>query len=313
MINYLIFTLSLIALVFSANFLVMFAKKLSALFKISPLIIGATAVAFGTSMPELSVAISSIIQKVPSLSMGDIIGSCIANICIILGISILFFPIRVGTEKTQKNNLIILLLTASFISIYFVPPSVRKFIAFGLLSFYIVFIFMEISWGQKGRKNEDKKSIEKMEKVKGFPIKYIAGMFLSLSGLALSSKFLVSSATGISTTLGIESEIIGLTIIAIGTSLPELSTSIISGVNREEKLLVGDIQGSNIFNLSVLGTLILIFANTQGESHEISLIFLAISTLLVSLLTKIFSGKTLPKIFGVIFIAIYFLYLNLLL
>ena len=170
MINYLIFASSLIGLVFSANFLVGSAKKLSALFKLSPLIIGATAVALGTSMPELSVAVSSIIQKVPSLSMGDIIGSSIANICIILGISILFFPIRVGTEKTQRNNLIILLLTASFISMFFVPLNTRKFLAFGLLSFYIIFLIMEFVWGQKGRKHEDKKTIEKMEKVKRLPI-----------------------------------------------------------------------------------------------------------------------------------------------
>ena len=249
MVNYLIFALSLIGLVFSANFLVSSAKKLSALLKLSPLIIGATAVALGTSMPELSIAISSIVQKVPSLSMGDIIGSSIANVCIILGISILFFPIRVGTEKTQRNNLILLLLTASFISMFFIPLNIRKFLVFGLLSFYIVFLIMEFVWGQEGRKHEDKKAIEKMEKVKGLPIKYILNMLLAFGGLILSGKFLVSSAVGISTVLGLESEIIGLTIIAIGTSLPELSTSIISGSNDEDKLLVGDIQGSNIFNL----------------------------------------------------------------
>jgi len=313
MINYLIFALSLIGLVFSANFLVSSAKKLSALFKLSPLIIGATVVALGTSMPELSVAVSSIMQKVPSLSMGDIIGSSIANVCIILGISILFFPIRVGTEKTQRNNLILLLLTASFISMFFIPLNIRKFLVFGLLSFYIVFLIMEFVWGQEGRKHEDKKAIEKMEKVKGLPIKYILNMLLAFGGLILSGKFLVSSAVGISTVLGLESEIIGLTIIAIGTSLPELSTSIISGSNDEDKLLVGDIQGSNIFNLSVLGTLILIFAKIEGSSHEISLIFLAISTLSTALITHIYSGRNIPRVFGGIFITIYILYLNFLL
>jgi len=313
MLNYIIFTLSLIGLVFSANFLVSSSKKLSALFKLSPLIIGATAVAFGTSMPELSVAVSSILQNVPSLSMGDIIGSCIANACIILGISILFFPIRVGTEKTQRNNLIILLLTACFIGIFFIPINIRKFLAFGLLSFYIVFLIMEFVWGREGSKNEDKKAINKMEKIKGLPIKYILNMALSLIGLAVSGKFLVSSAVGISTLLGLESEIIGLTIIAIGTSLPELSTSIISGANDEDKLLVGDVQGSNIFNLSVLGTLILIFAKTGGSSHEISLIFLAISTLFTALITHTYSGKNIPRGFGVLFIGIYVLYLNFLL
>ena len=313
MINYLIFVLSLLGLVFSANFLVSSAKKLSALFKLSPLIIGATVVALGTSMPEFSVAVSSIIQKVPSLSMGDIIGSSIVNVCIILGISILFFPIRVGTEKTQRNNLITLLLTASFIGIFFIPLDVRKFLALGLLSFYVVFLIMEFVWGKEGRKHEDKKAIEKMEKIKGSPIQYVIKIFLSLLGLILSGKFLVSSAVGISTLLGLESEIIGLTIIAIGTSLPELSTSIISGVNDEDKLLVGDIQGSNIFNLSVLGTLILIFANTKGESHDISLIFLAVSTLSTALITHTYSGKNIPRVFGGILIMIYILYLRLLL
>lgn len=313
MINYIIFALSLIGLVFSANFLVSSAKKLSAFLKLSPLIIGATVVAIGTSMPELSVAVSSIVQKVPSLSMGDIIGSCIANVCIILGITILFFPIRVGTEKTQRNNLIILLLTASFIGMFFIPLGIRKFLAIGLLSFYVVFLIMEFVWGQEGSKHEDKKAVDKMEKIKGSPIQYIIKILLSLGGLILSGKFLVSSAIGISTILGLESEIIGLTIIAIGTSLPELSTSIISGVKDEDKLLVGDIQGSNIFNLSVLGTLILIFANAKGESHDISLIFLAISTLSTALITHTYSGKNIPRVFGGILIMIYILYLYFLL
>jgi len=172
---------------------------------------------------------------------------------------------------------------------------------------------MEFVWGQKGRKHEDKKAIKKMQKVKGSPIKYIINMLLALGGLALSGNFLVSSAISISTVLGLESEIIGLTIIAIGTSLPELSTSIISGANDEDKLLVGDVQGSNIFNLSVLGTLILIFAKTQGINHEISLIFLAISTLSTTLITHIYSGRNIPRVFGGILIIIYILYLNFLL
>lgn len=313
MLNYLIFALSLIGLAFSANFLVNSAKKLSAVFKLSPLIIGATAVAFGTSMPEFSISISSIIQKVPSLSMGNIIGSTIATTCLILGISILFFSIRVGTEKTQRNNLIIILLTASFISMYFISPIIQKYLAFGLLSFYIVFLVMEFIWGEEGRKHEDKKAINKMEKVKGLPIKHIFSMFSSLSGLAFCGKYLVSSAVGISTSLGLESEIIGLTIISIGTTLPELTTTIISGVNKEEKLLIGNLQGSSIFNLSVLGTLILIFSETYGESHEISLIFLAISVLLSSIITNYYSGKHIPRVFGILLIGVYISYFYLLL
>lgn len=313
MVDFIIFTLSLIAIAFSANILVNNSKKISAYFKLSPLVIGATVMAFGTSMPEFSIAVSSIIQKVPSISMGDIVGSCIANICIILGITILFFPIRVGTEKTQRNNLIITLLTASFIVIYFVPEFFKKYIAFGLLSFYIIFLIIEFKWGHEGSTHEDKKAIAKMEKIKGIPIKYILAMVFSLFGLAIASKFLVSSTINISNLIGLEREIIGLTIIAIGTSLPELSTSIVSAVNKEEKLLVGDIQGSNIFNLSVLGTLILIFSNIQGESHEISLIYLAISTLAISFVTNRYSGKYIPKIVGVIFITIYISYLYFLL
>ena len=311
--NYIIFTASLIGLVFSANFLVSHAKKISAVFKLSPLIVGATVVAFGTSMPELSVTISSIIQKVPSLSMGDVIGSNIANVCLVLGITLTFFPIRVGTEKTQRNNLIILLLTACFISFYFIPLGLRRYLAFGLLSFYIFFIVMEFIWGEEGRTHEDKKAISKMKKVENLPLKYILGMFISLVGLAVSSKYLVSSAVSISDIIGLESEIIGLTVIAIGTSLPELSTSIISGINKEEKLLFGHIQGSNILNLSVLGALLLMISDIRGESHEISLIFLALATLIISLVTKVYSGKNIPRIFGVFLILLYISYLHFLL
>lgn len=311
LVNIIVFIICLIVISFSASYLVVFAKKLSASFKISPLIIGTTIISLGTSMPEFSVAISSIVQKVPSISLGDIIGSNIGNVLVILGICIAFFPIRVGTEKTQRNNLILVLLTAFFITLNFIPFEVRKYLALGLLFFYLGFLVMEFVWGKIGSTHEDKKTIAKMENIKGFPFKYLVGMIATLFTLGVASKYLVSSTVIISDILKLDKEIIGLTIIALGTSLPELSTSIISGIKREEKILLGDIQGSNIFNLSVIGTLLIIFnQNSHSQKHATSLFFLALSTLVFAALTKIYSGKTIPRVFGLIFIGFYLFYLK---
>lgn len=306
---YLVFGISLIVLILAAHILVKFVEKLAAKIRLSPLIIGATLIAFGTSLPETFVAISSIYQNVPNVSFGDIIGSTIGNISLILGLAILLFPIKVGTNKTQKNNLIMLVLTACFVLLFFLPPGTRKLLALFLTLFYVVFIVIEIIWGEMGSRKEDRRALTHMHHYRGRTSVFIVGILLSLLALIVSSKFLVSSALNIASVLGVDPEVIGLSVIAVGTSLPELITTIFSCLDKEWKLLLGDIQGSNIYNLSVLGAILILFGDGFTQIHTVSLIYLLATSVSFFLLIKKYEGKIIPHTYGLLYLISYGAYL----
>ena len=303
------FLVSIFFLIISAYLLLKFSEKLSSRIKISPLIIGVTLVAIGTSLPETFVAISSIIQGAPLISFGDIIGSSIVNICLILGVNILLFPIRIGTSKTQKNNLILLIITAIFISLFFLPDDIGKILGVALIVFYLIFFVTEIIWGKEGSNHEDKKTLAKLEKGKGNPIVYLLGIFLSIGGLIISSKYLVASVIDISKAFNINQELIGLSLVALGTSLPELAAAVSSGIKKDWKLLYGDIQGSNIFNLSIIGAILIIFGGSGYTIDVFSLIFMALTIVSVVILSHKYMGTNIPRGYGILYILIYVFYL----
>ncbi|OGM08694.1 hypothetical protein A2W13_03380 [Candidatus Woesebacteria bacterium RBG_16_36_11] len=310
--SFLILTISLFFLIIASNYLVKETDRLAASIRISPLIIGSTLIAFGTSLPEFSVTISSIAQKVPDLSLGNIIGSNICNIFLVLGISILFFPVRMGTQKTQRNNIILLITTLIFIAYFFVPKIYSTYLLYALVTGYALFLIIEIIWGEIGSKKEDKKALSKLKKEKSPALVTAIKLLLAIATIIISSKFLVTSAEAIALLFKIKDEIIGLTLIAFGTSIPELSTSIASGFRKDWKLIVGDIQGSNIFNLSILGTITLLYSKDGVNTlNIISLSFLALATLISFYLTRKYEGENIPRYYGLVFIAFYSSYILL--
>jgi cation:H+ antiporter len=275
-------------------------------------VVGATAVALGTSLPELSVTVSSLMENVPDLSLGNIIGSNISNILLITGLCILIFPVRIGTTKTQKNNLINLLVTALFVSAFFLPNSLKNFVVFALFAAYLLFFVAEIIWGEKGGKEEDKKALTRLKKDKDNPFIIFIKITAAIALLLVSSHYTVSSSLAIAGFFKIKNEIIGLSLVALGTSFPELIASIASGFNKDYKLLIGDIQGSGIFNLSVLGATTLYSSKTLDFSTNIiPLTFMIFSTLTVYLLTRKYEGTSIPRYFGLLFLGAYSSYLFL--
>lgn len=307
--TYLQFFASLIFLIISADLLLKFVEKLSAKIKISPLIIGTTLIAIGTSLPETSVALSAIAQKAVDVSFGDIIGSNIANICLILGVAITLFPVRIGTQKTQKNNFLLAILTIFFGGMFLLPEEHRRLLGGVLIIFYAAFLIIEIFWGKIGQLKEDKKALTKMEKGRGNPLIYLAGIAASMGGLILSSKYLVASAISISKVMGVKEEVIGLSLIAMGTSLPELATTIASGVRKDWKLLYGDIQGSNIYNLSIIGAILFIFGEKGYQINPFSIIFMVAVTFSIITLSRKYEGTHIPRIYGLIYLAVYVFYI----
>src|SRR4030042_4408670 len=308
--TFIIFIISLLILIITSSYLVNETDRLAASIKISSLVIWSTLISFGTSLPEFSVTISSIVQKVPDLSLGNIIGSNICNIFLILGISILFFPVRIGTQKTQRNNIILLIITLFFIVYFFIPKIYSTYVLYALLAGYTIFLLIEIIWGEMGSKKENKKALLKLKKEKASPIVTALKLLFAIALIIISSKFLVTSAEAIALFFKIKDEIIGLSLIAFGTSIPELSTSIASGLKKDWKLIIGDIQGSNIFNLSVLGAVTLLFSKDGATSLNITPFFyLAVATLFSFYLTRKYEGENIPRYYGLLFITLYASYL----
>jgi len=307
---FVVFALSLVFLLLSANYLVRMTEKLSSSVKISPLVIGATAIALGTSLPELSVTLTSILNGASDVSLGNIIGSNVTNILLVTGLCILLFPIRVGTTKTQKNNLFNLLITITFIIAFFLP-STYKTVAIATLGIsYLLFFVAEIFWGEKDGKKIDKKIITKLQKSNEKPLITAIKIVSSIAILLVSSNYTVLSSLKIAEFFKLQGEIVALSLVALGTSLPELITSITSGIDKDWKLLIGDIQGSSIFNIGVLGAITLYFSKSLSlEVNLLPLLYLLASTIFVCFLTKKYEGDTIPRYYGLIFLGLYSSYL----
>ena len=307
--QFLTFSFSLIFLIVSANLLLKFIEKFAGRIKISPLVIGATIIAIGTSLPETFVAFSSLAQNAADISLGDIIGSNIANISLVLGLGILLFPVRIGTEKTQRNNLVMLLSTAAFVGLFLIPPEYRRMLGVLLIIFYATFLIMETVWGETGRQKEDKKALSKLSTRKGNALVYFLGILASIAGLIISSRYLVASVIYFSKLFNISGEIIGLSVVALGTSLPELATTIASGINKDWKLLYGDVQGSNIYNLSIIGAILFLSGKMNYNPPIYPLVILCLATLTIIYLSKKYGGTNIPRVYGLLYLGLYAFYI----
>jgi len=212
---------SLILLV-STQFLVNYAKKISLALKISPLIIGLTIVAIGTSLPELSFSLTALIKQDVGLAMGNIVGSNVVNILFVFAVG----KLRVGTSKTQRNSMFLLVATALFVVLQLtqVPAKISGLI---LISSAVLITLVEYFMGVLGRKNEDKKMFAKKQKIEINSSVIFVPIFL-IAGIIVGSLMAVSAIEEFSTLTKISTTIIGLSLTAIVTSLPELLTTIFS-------------------------------------------------------------------------------------
>ena len=233
-----LFILSLAVLLVSANLFVGSAAKVAYLIKISPLIIGVTIMGFGTSLPELVVSIYGSLRKSSGLVAGNLVGSNIANIGLILGVSFLLGKIRLGTTKTPKNTILHLFVTLIFLVL----------LAYGFLNLTLGLIFLvgagivlfwEIRAGKKGAEAEDFRLFKTHPQVKMGVERALLLVLLGLAGTSLGGKILVDSSLNIVRFLGISPSIIGLTAVAVGTSLPELTTNIIGFLKVRTNLFWG--------------------------------------------------------------------------
>ena len=298
--------LGVIVLLFSTQVFIQIAKKMSHIVKISPLIIGATFVAIGTSLPELVVSMTAVLQKDTGLAMGNIIGSNIVNIFLVLPVAIFTGKLRIGTNKTQRNALIMVGITLIFIFIQFLKPVP---IASGLFLIILALLVtvLEFEQGVFGRNHEDSLRFNKKNHNRITILAVIIAV-LSIVGIIMGGILVVSSIESISRITGYSTTILGLSLTAVATSLPELLTTVIAQEEHQEKMTIGNISGSNIYNLLLVGGLTMIFT-TGLVIASINWIWLIISTVGFAYILRRYKGIFIPKRLGAVLILLFIVYL----
>jgi len=301
---------SFVLLIKGAGFLVDGASSLAKRWGISPLMIGLTIVAFGTSAPELLINIFAAIRGTSGITFGNIIGSNIFNLLFILGLSAVIFPLTVNKGTIWKEvplallAVVVLGLTVNDWLIDKAHISVLSRIdGLVLLCFFIIFLYYTFAIAKQ-------KSVNQSPAIKTYNLLF--SLIMVMGGLVMlifGGKWAVSSGTTIAQALGASEALIGLTILALGTSLPELFTSAVAAYKKNPDIAVGNIVGSNIFNiLLVLGVSGLIRPAIFSLSLNTDLLVLAGSTALLFIFLLIGKRHVLERWQGVIFVLLYVSY-----
>ena len=240
-------------LFYGAEFIVKGGSRLARYFGLSPIVIGLTVVAFGTSLPELVVSIVAAIGGSSPIAIGNVVGSNIANVGLVLGVSSLIFPIKINLSQI-KNDLIIYIFVCLMFSAFCMNGSISR--QEGLILFLSVLIYTWYSFYYSSSKNNDEDVNDKNpSNLRMLFILIISGITL----LSFGANLFVKGAIDIARYFGISEIVIGMTIVALGTSLPELATSVIASFRKEHAISIGNIVGSNLFNLlSVIGIVSLV-------------------------------------------------------
>ena len=297
-----------VLLYFGGDWLVNGGVALARRFRISSLVIGMTIVAFGTSAPELLVSMMSSIKGSAGIAMGNVIGSNIANIGLILGLTAMLCPIPTQNRKVSANGLV-MILASVLVLVFSLNNGLSR--AEGLILFAGIILFTVISIRLGRTSNEE---FEPAADGQGKQMSVLAALLLivlSCAMLAFGADFMVDGATSVAKTLGVSDKVIGLTIVALGTSLPELAASVAAALKKEMDISIGNIIGSNIFNLMcVLGVSASIrpipFDYMQYRMDFI--IMMAFSAGLIILIQPWKAQGRLGRISGIIMFAAYAIY-----
>ena len=311
MLLYIILIIVGFALLFvGADFLVDGASGIAKKFHIPEIIIGLTIVSIGTSMPELFVSITSAIDGYSDMALGNVIGSNLCNLLLILGLSSLIKPVDFQ-EETRKYEIPMCLLFTIILMIFSnTSGGISRIEAVILLVLFVLFIAYTIYMGKKKSK-EDSKVVE--EKNKNKTIKNIILIILGIVGLKFGGDFVVNNAVNIAKMFNISEKVISLTILAIGTSLPELVTSVTAAIKGNSDIAIGNIIGSNIFNiLLILGVSSVIKPITFNSSYNMDLSILCISTVILALFPIIPPKNKMSRVNGLIYVLMYGAYMTML-
>ena len=308
-VNILLLIVGFIMLIKGADFFVDGASSTASNFKVSKMLIGLTIIAFGTSAPEFAVSMQSLAKGSTDMLLGNVIGSNILNILLILGVAAIIHPIKIS-DNTIKKELPICMLLSTLLVVLFLDikladglvNQITRSDAIVILLFFTIFIYYLVSL-VKAKKEENENEKPKFKLGKSLIL-----VAIGLGGIILGSNMVVNNASEIASKIGLSERVIALTIIAFGTSLPELVTTIVSSKKGEQDLLLGNIIGSNIFNLCVvLGIPVALYGTvTPASFNYIDLIVLIGSAFLLFLFAE--TKRTITKLEGYFMLIAFIIY-----
>jgi len=302
----------LVLLIYAGDALVRGSISLARRLNLPPIVIGLTIIAFGTSAPELVVGIDAVLTKVPTLALGNVVGSNIANIWMVIGLPAIIAPMTCHAHRLSHNIVAMLLATIGFIAMAFTGEftAIKGMV---LLAGLLIFLIFSSRREKDGVSYQD--ILEDMEGVPKKPDSFRMSALiitLSLLGLAIGAHFFVAGAVNFARLMGVSEAIIGLTLVAFGTSIPELVTSIAAALHRHCDVAIGNVIGSNIFNLlGIIGvsSLFGVIPVPQGflNFDLWVMLFAAFTFLPICLYKKGVSRKT-----GIVFFLAYVFYIAVL-
>ena len=298
LVNIFYFIIGISGLIIGGEMLVRGSSRFAKDLGISPIIIGLTVVAFGTSSPEFVVCLTAALQGASDITIGNIVGSNIANIALILGMAAIIKPIRIHESilKVQTPFMIFLTMLVFIIALnHYIGrfEGLLIFLTLPLLIFYSIYSYKNNSGEDKENRGTSKRHIIQLLMIT-----------LGLVFLIFGARLTVSSGISFARTFGLSELVIGVTIIAIGTSLPELSTAIFSAIKNEHEIVVGNVIGSNIFNLGILGLVALIHPiSVNPAALKLDFPVMIVLSVLIFPIMKI--GSRISRIEGVLLVCFY--------
>ncbi|MEL6663500.1 MAG: calcium/sodium antiporter [Pseudomonadota bacterium] len=301
----------LVLLAFAGDFLVAGAVSIAQKLGISPLVAGIFIVGFGTSAPEMVVAVDAAIGGYPSLALGNIVGSNIANVWLVLGLPALIAPLATGGYGERRALLAMLAATALWIGLSAVMPLHSGIGVFFLLILigYVIYTFRatakDFSAGVNvGVDEEESLSLPRT----------IAFTLIGIVGLPIGAHLIVEGGVGVARSFQVPEEVIGLTLIAIGTSLPEMGAGIAAALRGRGTVLIGNVLGSNIFNILGAGGLVALFSNHGDSPLQVTRSFhaydhWAMTLAALTVAAFILRNTKIGRLMGILLLLIYALYI----
>ena len=310
---YLILGLSLLAV--GGEFLVKGSVSLALRLKISTLVVGMTVVSFATSAPELLVSLDAALAGYSDISLGNVIGSNIANIGLVLGITALIFPLNVTNDTYKTNYPMLLGVSLAFVLLIYQFHAIQFWMGALFVLSLLIFVFFILRSSRK-KSVQAAQDDEFLEEVKSYTI-WKSTTYLVLGGLALyyGADFLINGTIAIARQWGVTERVISISVVAIGTSVPELAASVVAAVRKEESLAIGNLLGSNIFNvLAVLGITSLVIDLPVGDAkiYTKDIWMMLGFVLLLYPVMRVYSKSTINRLEGSVMLLAYIAYIYLL-
>ena len=304
--EYLFLILGLVVLVVGGEFLVRGAVAIAYRYKLSPLVVGMTIVSFGTSAPELLVSLQAALIGAPDIAIGNVIGSNISNLALVLGITAMIFPMPVKDDTIKIDWPMMMGATVLF---YLAIVFDNKLNWYEGLAFVVILVTF-IVWLIRKSRTENKEEEKIMQKEEATSMLYpILLVIVGCVGLALGANWLLEGAKKVAVNIGMSEHVIGVTIIAFGTSVPELTTSCIAAFRKQTDISLGNLIGSNLFNiLAILGiTGMVKEIKISAEVFNYDIFWLLGLSLFI--LPLVLLQKRISRIGGVMLFVIYISYL----